>query len=122
VGECFFWYQLTLVVPDKIQCRKTVVCVCACASACVRVCHVVYRLASYVGLPQSSNSVHGSLEARVCISIGPAIFAGLRASHVTNTQTRRQTDTQTMLHQDTRKSSRRLALLAELAIRANEDF
>jgi len=28
VGKCFFWYRLTQVVPDKIQSRKTVVCVC----------------------------------------------------------------------------------------------
>ena len=30
VGECFFWYRLTRVFPDKFQSRKTVVCVCVC--------------------------------------------------------------------------------------------
>jgi len=34
-----FWWQLTRVVPDKIQegC-KTVVCICVCVCACVRAC------------------------------------------------------------------------------------
>jgi len=32
VGECFFWYRLTRVVPDKFhRAVKTVVCVCVCA-------------------------------------------------------------------------------------------
>ena len=35
VGECFFWYQLTLVVPDKFHRAIKWLCVCVCA--CVRV-------------------------------------------------------------------------------------
>jgi len=30
-GECFFWYQLTRVVPDKNG-HKMVVCVCVCVT------------------------------------------------------------------------------------------
>jgi len=46
VGECFFWYWLTRVVPDKIQRAMNQLCVCVCVHArlcvharvCVRVC------------------------------------------------------------------------------------
>jgi len=30
VGECFFWYRLTQVVPDKIQRVVKQLCVCEC--------------------------------------------------------------------------------------------
>jgi len=30
VGECFFWYQLTRVFPDKIHRAVKRVCVCVC--------------------------------------------------------------------------------------------
>jgi len=30
VGECFFWYRLTRVVPDKIQRAVKQLCVCVC--------------------------------------------------------------------------------------------
>ena len=36
VGECFFWYWLTWVVPDKIH--KAVKRLCVCVRACVCVC------------------------------------------------------------------------------------
>ena len=32
VGECFFWYRLTRVVPDKIQRAVKWLCVCVCAT------------------------------------------------------------------------------------------
>jgi len=35
VGECFFWYRPTQVVPDK---RPLNGCVCVCVRACVRAC------------------------------------------------------------------------------------
>jgi len=35
VGECFFWYRLTHVVPDKIHRALKWLCVCVCI--CVRV-------------------------------------------------------------------------------------
>jgi len=36
VGECFFWYRLTRVVPDKIQraVKRLCVCVCTLFSTC----------------------------------------------------------------------------------------
>jgi len=30
VGECFFWYRLTRVVPDKFQRAVKQLCVCVC--------------------------------------------------------------------------------------------
>ena len=36
MGECFFWYRLTRVVPDRGPLNGCV-CVCACLRACVRV-------------------------------------------------------------------------------------
>jgi len=39
VGECFFWYRPTRVVPDKRPLNGCVcVCVCVCVSVCVSVC------------------------------------------------------------------------------------
>jgi len=35
MGECFFWYWLTRVVPDKIQRAVKQLCVCACVRACM---------------------------------------------------------------------------------------
>jgi len=35
VGECFFWYRLTRVVPDKIQRAVKRLCVCVCVCVCV---------------------------------------------------------------------------------------
>ena len=35
MGECFFWYRPTRVVPDK---RPLNGCVCVCVCVCVRVC------------------------------------------------------------------------------------
>ena len=34
MGECFFWYRPTQVVPDQ---RPLNGCVCVCVRACVRV-------------------------------------------------------------------------------------
>ena len=48
------------------------------------------------------------------ITIGSAVFA--RLTHVTNAQTDKQTCTQTTLHQETRRNSVYLALLAVLAM------
>jgi len=36
--ECFFWYRLIWIVPDKMQSHKTVVCVCACVHVTDKVC------------------------------------------------------------------------------------
>jgi len=39
LGECFFWYQPTRVVPDKRPLNGCVcVCVCLCVCLCVSVC------------------------------------------------------------------------------------
>jgi len=38
--ECFFWDQLTRVVPDKIQSRKTVICVCLISKTSLHLCQV----------------------------------------------------------------------------------
>jgi len=35
VGECFFWYQLTRVVPDKLHRAVKWLCVCAYVRVCV---------------------------------------------------------------------------------------
>jgi len=35
VGECFFWYRLTQVVPDKIQRAVKQLCVCVCVWHCL---------------------------------------------------------------------------------------
>jgi len=35
VDECFFWYRLTWVVPDKIHRAVKWLCVCFCLSACL---------------------------------------------------------------------------------------
>ena len=35
MGECFFWYRPTRVIPDKRPLNGGV-CVCACVRACVR--------------------------------------------------------------------------------------
>jgi len=43
VGECFFWYRPTRVVPDKGQVNGGV-CVCVCVRACVCVCVCVCKL------------------------------------------------------------------------------
>ena len=32
VGECFFWYRLTRVVPDKIHRAVKRLCVCVCVT------------------------------------------------------------------------------------------
>ena len=37
MGECFFWYRPTRVVPDKRPLNGCV-CVCACVRACMRAC------------------------------------------------------------------------------------
>jgi len=34
VGECFFWYQLTRVVPDKFHRAVKRLCVCVCVCHC----------------------------------------------------------------------------------------
>ena len=34
MGECFFWYRLTRVVPDKIQRAVKWLCVCVCVCVC----------------------------------------------------------------------------------------
>jgi len=34
VGECFFWYRLTWVVPDKIYRAVKQLCVCVCDYLC----------------------------------------------------------------------------------------
>jgi len=31
VGECFFWYRLTLVFPDKFHRAVKRLCVCVCS-------------------------------------------------------------------------------------------
>ena len=43
VGECFFWYWPTQVVPDPRPLNGSV-CVCVCVRACVRacVCYILY--------------------------------------------------------------------------------
>jgi len=38
VGECFFWYLVTQVVPDKIQRAIKWLCVCVCMCVWVWVC------------------------------------------------------------------------------------
>jgi len=40
VGECFFWYWPTRLVPDQRPLNGCV-CVCACACACARACTCV---------------------------------------------------------------------------------
>ena len=50
VGECFFWYRPTRVVPDKrplngCVCVCVRACVHACVRACVRVCNASVNLA-----------------------------------------------------------------------------
>ena len=37
VGECFFWYRLNRVVPDKFHraIKRLCVCVCVCVSVCI---------------------------------------------------------------------------------------
>jgi len=42
VGECFFWYRPTRVVPDK---RPLNGCVCVCVYVCVCVCVCVVVVA-----------------------------------------------------------------------------
>ena len=37
MGECFFWYRPTRVVPDQRPLNGCV-CVCVCVCACVRAC------------------------------------------------------------------------------------
>ena len=37
MGECFFWYRPTRVVPDKRPLNGCV-CVCVCVRACACVC------------------------------------------------------------------------------------
>ena len=46
VGECFFWYWLTLVVPDKVHgaIKRLYVCLCVC-SVCI--IHVALDMALY---------------------------------------------------------------------------
>ena len=40
VGECFFWYRLTRVFPDKFHraVKRLCVCVCVCVHVCVCMC------------------------------------------------------------------------------------
>jgi len=40
VGECFFWYRLTRVVPDKFHraVKRLCVCVCCCTASCTTSC------------------------------------------------------------------------------------
>ena len=35
VGECFFWYRLTRVVPDKFHRAVKRLCVCVCVCNCL---------------------------------------------------------------------------------------
>jgi len=34
-GECFFWYRLTRVVPDKFHRAVKRLCMCVCVCVCV---------------------------------------------------------------------------------------
>ena len=36
VGECFFWYQLTRVVPDNVHGAIKRLCVCVCVCVCAQ--------------------------------------------------------------------------------------
>jgi len=39
VGECFFWYRLTRVFPDKFhRAVKRLCCVCVCSSVIFHIC------------------------------------------------------------------------------------
>ena len=45
MGECFFWYWLTRVVPDKFHRAVKRSCVCVCVCVCVCACLVMsFRL------------------------------------------------------------------------------
>ena len=61
VGECFFWYRPTRVVPDKRPLNGCV-CVCACVRACVRACVCVWaraRACADFNLQSGRWRVHG---------------------------------------------------------------
>ena len=40
VGECFFWYRLTRVFPDKFHRAVKRLCVCVCAVALLKSTHL----------------------------------------------------------------------------------
>ena len=63
VGECFFWYRPTRVVPDK-RLLNSCVCVRACACACMCVC-VCVRVCWCIGWP---TCIHDSTQH--CFSSG----------------------------------------------------
>ena len=62
VGECFFWYRLTRVFPDKIQSAVKRLCVCVCV-----VC--VTLLAQYMLWCNVCLSVCLSVSLSVCLSV-----------------------------------------------------
>ena len=58
MGECFFWYRLTQVVPDKVLSRKMVVVVVAVAVAVAGVV-VLFLFAVYSAFCLDSDFLPG---------------------------------------------------------------
>jgi len=69
VDECFFWYQLTQVVPDKIQGAVKWLCVCVCVHACVHVCVRYSPLGFCLGPPAPADLCFTSV--RLFFYLGP---------------------------------------------------
>jgi len=55
VGECFFWYRFTRVVPDKIHRAVKRLCVCVC----VCVCRLMWEISWHAGALQRPHASPG---------------------------------------------------------------
>ena len=69
MGECFFWYWSTRVVPDQRPLNGCV-CVCECVCECVCVCVIIGTTDILCG----AGSMHllASVHLSVCLSILPS--------------------------------------------------
>ena len=79
MGECFFWYRPTWVVPDKRPLNGCV-CVCACACACCMAAAAgVFQLrppqpAVYLFLLDVS---FNAIETGLLFSVSSCLFSGV---------------------------------------------
>jgi len=99
VGECFFWYQLTRVVPDKFH--RAVKRLCLCVSVCVCVCpaSLFRHFRDTLHATAILTNRLGSSVPSVCLCfVGDVGRRGAMSSHVKNLTAQTWWSTMTALH------------------------